>query len=390
MPNNPVVVSYVPTFLKLEQMHVYRQILGLRHKIDVHVFTHKRENADRFGYVEKWVHVLPKPRLRWWRRFLYKQVLDQPWQMYRWELAHWLQHLARADARLLHIYFGHVGPQFIPLLKVWRHPTVLSFHGADVAVDMEKPKYRAAMQEVFRLVTKVQCRSEALGRDLEALGCPPEKIVLHRTGIVTEQWPLLERPSPADRAWRFVQSGRYVDKKGLDLTLRAFAMIVAKYPQARLTLVGDGPLRSALEQQAKVLGIAEHVLFTGFRKQSEVKAFIEQSHVYLQPSRTSENGDREGVPNALLEAMCSGLPVVASRHGGIPEAVEHERSGLLIEENDAEGLAAAALRIMEEPGLADKLSAGGHAMVAERFSRTAQDERLAVFYRDLIAAHDQR
>ncbi len=388
MPNNPVVASYVATFLKLEQLHVYRQLVGLRHTIDAHVFTHKRENAERFPYMEKWLHVLRKPRSRWLRRLIYKQIRQEPWQIYRSEMRELLLLLARVDAQVLHIYFGHVAPHFIPLLKVWKHPTVVSFHGADAAVDMEKPRYRAAMQEVFKLVTKVQSRSEALARDLVALGCPEEKIVIQRTCIPMENWPFAERTTPADGAWHLIQSCRFIEKKGLELTLRTFAAVNKRFPNSKLSLIGDGPLRADLEREARELGILERVNFTGFLKYADMKPIIDSAHIYMQPSRTGKDGNREGIPNAMLEAMATGIAVVASRHGGIPEAVTDGVDGLLVPENDSEALTAATLRLLDEPEFAIQLGKQAATMVAKVFGREIQSERLSAFYRDLIATHN--
>ena len=388
MPNNPVVASYVATFLKMEQYHVYWQLVGLKPSFDAHVFTHKRENVERFPYMEKWLHVLKKPSTRWLRRLIHKQIRQEPWQIYRSEMRDLLLLLARIDAQVLHIYFGHVAPHFIPLLKVWKHPTVVSFHGADAAVDMDKPRYRAAMQEVFRLVTKVQSRSEALAADLVELGCPEEKIVIQRTCIPLQTWPYVERTAPANGAWHLVQSCRFIEKKGLDLTLRAFAAVHKKFPNSKLSLIGDGPLRAALEQEARALGIFERVHFTGFLKYAEMKPIIDSAHIFMQPSRTGKDGNREGIPNAMLEAMATGIAVVASRHGGIPEAVTHRVDGLLVPENDGEALIVATLSLIDEPGLAVQLGKEASAMVARIFGREIQSERLAAFYRDLIASHN--
>ncbi len=388
MPKNPVVASYVADFLKLDQLHVYRQITGLRHELDAHVFTHKREYPEHFPYHEKWLHVLPRPRLRWLRRLIHTQLRNEPWQIYRWELRRWILDLARIDAQLLHIYFGHVAPQFIPLMKVWPKPIVVSFHGADAGGYLDQPRYLAAMQEVFRLATKVQSRSEALNADLIKLGCPPEKVVLQRTGVPMEDWPLRERIAPADGAWHLMQSCRFIEKKGLDLTMRTFATVVKRFPQARLTLVGDGPLRQALEQQARDLGVAERVTFTGFASHGTLARVLYDAHIYLHPSRTGADGNREGVPNAMLEAMATGIPVVATRHGGIPEAITDGESGLLVDENDAEGLAAATLRIIEEPALRQRIALGGREAVGRKYDRAAQDRELISFYKGLMQSRE--
>ncbi|MDB6137395.1 MAG: hypothetical protein JWO94_467 [Verrucomicrobiaceae bacterium] len=385
MPNLPVVASYVADFLKLDQMHVYRQITGVLGEIDMHVFTHRRENERTFGFDPKRVHALPKPRTRWLRRLVYKQWRQEPWQIYRGELRRWLLDLTRIDAQVLHVYFGHVAPQFLPLMKAWRKPVVVSFHGADAGLDLQKPGYRAAQAEVFRLATKVQVRSEALGEDLVRMGCPPDKVVLQRTGVPMEGWPYQERFPPEDGAWRLMQSCRFISKKGLDTTLQAFALIAAQHPRARLSLVGDGPLRAALEVKAGELGVADRVEFTGFLANTAVARAVYASHLYFHPSRTTPEGDREGVPNAMLEAMASGVPVLATRHGGIPEAVIHEKSGLLVDENDAPALAAAALRLMEDPGLRRQIGLAGHESVQAAFARDAQSKRLAAFYKELMA-----
>lgn len=384
MPNNPVVASYVPEFLKIDQLHIYRQITGLRHDLAAHVFTHKREETAHFPYHEKWMHVLPKPRLRWLRRLIHTQLRDEPWQIFGWELRRWVLDLARIDAQVLHIYFGHIAPQFIPLMKVWPRPVVVSFHGADVAGYAEKPRYLAALKEVFRLATKIQSRSEALSADLLALGCPPEKLVLQRTGVPVEEWPYLERTAPADGAWHLVQSCRFVEKKGLDLTLQAFATVLKTHPNARLTLAGSGPLKDALQAQVAELGIAGSVTFTGFLPNAKLLPLLHEAHVYLHPSRTGSDGNREGVPNAMLEAMATGIPVVATRHGGIPEAITDEVSGLLVAENDAPALAAAVLRLIGDAGLRQRTGQAGSEVVRSTFNRQTQDHALIAFYKGLM------
>ena len=385
MPKNPVVASYVPDFLKLDQMHVYRQITGLRQQIDAHVFTHRRENSEHFPYPEEWLHVLAKPRTRWLRRLIHRQILQQPWPMYHSELRRWLLDLAQVKAQMLHIYFGHVAPQFLPLMKAWNRPVLVSFHGADAGVDMDKPGYRTAMQQVFQHAALLQCRSEALASDLIALGAPREKIVLQRTGIPMDEWAFQARGTPEDGAWQLMQSCRFIDKKGLDTTLRAFAIIAKTYPKAKLMLVGDGPQRQELEALAKALGVAESVEFPGFQPGGHLRKYVYASHVYLHPSRTSTDGNREGVPNAMLEAMASGVPVVATLHGGIPEAITDGDSGLLVAEGDYAALAAATLHLLGDSALRQRIGKSGHDAVDKGFAQSAQSQHLVGVYTDLIA-----
>ncbi len=383
MPKNPAVASYIADFLKRDQLHVYRQITGLK-EVASHVFTHKRENEIYFPYHFRRITVLPRPRTRWLRRFIHRSILDEPWQMYRSELRRWILELTRVEARLLHVYFGHVAPQFIPLMHAWPHPVVVSYHGADTGIDVNKPRHRARMQEVFSLAARVLCRSQSLADDLARLGCPEEKIALQRTGIPLEKWPFIERPAPPDGAWRIMQSCRFIEKKGLDLTIAAFAEVLKQFPNSTLILLGDGPLRAQLERQIAALGIANHVQAPGFLLEDPVRHFVDTSHLFVHPSRTGADGDREGVPNAMLEAMAAGLPVVATRHGGIPEAVCDGESGLLVAENDAPALAASMLSILGSEALRQRISRGARHAVEAGFSRDAQIQTLEACYKDLM------
>lgn len=383
MPNPPTVAVYLPEFLKLDMMHVYRQISVLE-GVQCQVFTHKRENALHFPFHVRRLHVLPKPKLRWWRRWVAQRVTKEPWQLFDWELRHFILELTRVDAALLHVFFGHIAPQFRTLMKVWPHPVVVSFHGADAGVNMEKPGHLKAMREVFALADKMLCRTESLGRDLVALGCPEEKIGIWRTGLPLRDWPFRARQTPADGAWKLLQVCRFVDKKGLDLTLEAFAEVRKRHPGAELTLAGDGPKMGELKALAERLGVGGAVHFPGFLGQGKVKKLIYESHVFLHPSRTSADGNREGIPNAALEAMASGLPVIGTTHGGFPEAITSGESGLLVPENRADLLSGALLELLGKEETRARLAEGGRRVVERCFDRDEQVRNLEAHYRGLI------
>jgi glycosyltransferase involved in cell wall biosynthesis len=367
-PPKPSVASYVSDFLKPDMLHVYRQITGLQ-AMTPWVLTHKREHAGQFPFPQKHLIVLPRPRLRAWRRFVARQIRHAPWQIYRWELRRMLLELTRTDAKVLHIYFGHIAVHLLPLIKIWPHPVVVSFHGADAGVGVKQPHHLAALREVFQQAALIQARSDSLLDDLAALGCPRSKLHLQRTGIPLEEWTFAPREVPPAGDWTLLQSCRFIGKKGVDLTLRAFADIAREFPSAKLVIAGDGPLRPELEKLTADLGLAPRVRFPGFLNQRELRGEVRGAHLFFHPSRTTEDGNREGIPNSMLEAMASGAAVIATNHGGIPEAVTDGESGLLVAEDDAPALAGAALRIMKNPDLLRHLSAGGRRTVEQRFDR---------------------
>ena len=130
--------------------------------------------------------------------------------------------------------------------------------------------------------------------------------------------------------------------------------------------------------------IDRRVLFTGFVSQDQLRDSYYASHIFLHPSETGADGNQEGIPNSMLEAMASGLPVFATRHGGIPEAIEHGVSGVLVPERDVGELTHALLGVAEDPGFLSRIAHAGAAVVRENFDLRAQARRLEDIYLQMI------
>jgi glycosyltransferase involved in cell wall biosynthesis len=362
-------------------LHIYRQITALKRCAPV-VIAQKREQTERFPFEP--VQIVPKPVTHFVRRFWFRKLRDIPWQISDSELRALLRVLNGIDARLLHIYFGQIAVHLLPLIRAWENPSIVSFHGADVTVDMNKPAYREATQQMLAAVTLVLVRSESLRRALTDLGCDPKKIELQRTGIPLQEFPFRERDSPKNGDWRFVQAGRLIEKKGLPVTFRAFAVFLDQYPNATLTIAGEGPLLDQLQKLARELNIDGRVSFTGFISQKQLRDIYYGSHIFLHPSQTGHDGNQEGIPNSMLEAMASGLPVFATQHGGIPEAIENGMSGVLVREQDHEALAHALLNAARDPRFLSQVAGSGAEAVRKNFDLTTQAQRLEEIYLRLI------
>lgn len=378
--SRPVIACYCATFLKPEMFHIYRQITALRRCAPV-VIAQKREQTERFPFEA--VEIVPKPTMHFVRRFWYRQVRDTPWQISDAELNALLRALSRIDARVLHIYFGQIAVHLLPLIRAWKNPSIVSFHGADVTVEMNKPAYRQATREMLGAVKLVLVRSESLRRALTELGCDETKIALQRTGIPLEEFPFRERSFPSrsrGSEWRLVQAGRLIEKKGLPVTLRAFAVFRDRYPNATLTIAGEGPLLDELQKLTRELNIEDRVSFTGFVSQEQLREIYYRSHIFLHPSQIGRDGNQEGVPNSMLEAMASGLPVFATEHGGIPEAIENGLSGVLISERDHEGLARALVNAAKDPAFLSQIARSGAEAVRKNFDLQLQTQRLEDIY----------
>jgi glycosyltransferase involved in cell wall biosynthesis len=175
-----------------------------------------------------------------------------------------------------------------------------------------------------------------------------------------------------------------IEKKGLPVTLRAFAVFLGQFPNANLTIAGEGPLLGQLQSLARELGIDGRVSFTGFVSQEELRKIYYASHILLQPSQMGRDGNQEGIPNSMLEAMASGLPVFATEHGGIPEAIENCVSGVLVPECDHQKLAAALLDAVRNPEFLSRIARKGAEIVRKNFDLRVQTQRLEEIYLQTI------
>ena len=386
----PIVASYCTTFLKPEMRHIYRQVTGLR-RYDTFILTRERVQDAQFPFPD--IELLPRARKNFLKRFWLKYVSRKPPVYYRGELQVIMKLLARRPADLMHIYFGHTGVHLLPLIEEWARPCVVSFHGMDIQSRPQQEGYDDQMRALLATVPLVLARSRSLFVELERWGCAPGKLRLNRAGIPLDDFRFVQRPLPADGSWRFVQACRLIPKKGLLTALRAFAKFRAEFPKAKLAIAGEGPQRGQLEDFATELGVREAVELHGFLSQPDLAALYAQSHVFVHPSERTSDQNQEGVPNSMLEAMASGLPVLATMHGGIPEVVTHERNGLLVPEKDAEALYQSMKRITSDQALCQRFGEAASRAVRDEFEQTRAIERLETIYdeaRELKTGRDAR
>lgn len=377
------VASYCTTFLKPEMLHIYRQITGLV-RWQTCVVTKEWLNKELFPMPSGAVELLPKVRSHFVRRFWLKYVKKEPPIVYRGEYGVLAGLLERQTVDVLHVYFGHTGVHLLPFLKRWPKPSVVSFHGMDVQTRTNDPSYELRLRELLQVATLVLARSESLQQRLLDLGCPPEKLRMNRTGIPLESYPQKLRTAPPDGAWHLVQACRLIEKKGLDDTLHAFAAFREIWPAARLTIAGEGPLREEVARLAAELGLAEAVQLVGFLSGSALCELYHEAHFFIHPSRLTCDQNQEGVPNSMLEAMATGLPVVATLHGGIPEAVRDGVTGLLVAERDRQGLTEALKALAADAPRWQRMGQEAAADMAANFESKAQIARLEGFYDEAV------
>lgn len=232
--------------------------------------------------------------------------------------------------------------EFVPLLERAGIPYIVQGHGVDLSAALRRPGI-AAQYLAYRSARAVLTRCELHRKRLLDLGLPAERVHVNHGGVAIS--PSLPSRG-ADAAKRMLAIGYMSPKKSPIYLLESFRRAAASDPGLTLDYVGGGPLFPAVRQFVDACGLGSRVRLHGLAPEAVKHALLMDCGVLVQHSITDdETGDEEGLPAAIQEAMGHGLAVVATRHAGIPEAVEHGRTGLLVEERDVDGMAEAMLRI---------------------------------------------
>jgi colanic acid/amylovoran biosynthesis glycosyltransferase len=225
-----------------------------------------------------------------------------------------------------------------------------------------------------------QFREELIRR-----GGDPGKIRVHHSGIRLSQFAYSERRRKSGEPTRVLSIGRLVEKKGVADGIRAVARLHASGRRLQYTVVGDGRLRGSLEQLIAESGLKTEVQLVGAKTHAEVIELLRDAHLFLAPCVTAQNGDQEGIPNVLKEAMATGIPVLSTWHSGIPELVEHGVSGLLVPERDSEALAACLADLMDHPERWPAMGRAGRARVEAAFDSEKLNKELIKLYHQVIS-----
>lgn len=267
---------------------------------------------------------------------------------------------------VLHAHFGEEGVIAAGPSRRLGVPLIVTFYGFDAGRRGRQWLWRRRFRRLFGTASLVLAEGPQLRARLEALGCAPDRIRIQPIPIRLDRFPFEPRSRPDDGSVVVLQACRMVAKKGVDVTIRAFARVARERPRLRLWLLGDGPERDALVRLAEECGVRDRTRFLGMCSHDEYAAAVRRAHVFVHPSRTANDGDTEGgAPTVLLEAQASGMPIVATRHADIPYAVDAD-AALLADENDAAGVAASLEHLLRNPGEWKRRAEAGRRRVATR------------------------
>lgn len=377
----PTVAFYSYRFLARTMTFNYRLLLNVAEYYRTVVFTTLRESASLFPYEP--IYVRPFHPVRRLVDNILRDLAHRQQQLRPEQVRSFVGIGRDEGVRLVHAHFGPGALQALPLAKELGVPMLASFHGYDASRSLESEAYRRALQPLFDYA-QITVASERMGEALIGVGADPEQIHVSYYGIPLEQFRLLERPPPRERragGLCFLQVAGFAEKKGHRYTLEAFARLLEDAPDSRLTFVGGGGGERALRKLAERLGIAHATTFVGWVDAQEVQHHLAEADVFVHHSVTARDGDQEGIPNALIEAMATGLPVISTFHAGIPELVEDGVSGRLVEERDVPAYAACMREALEWD---ESLGRAARKRIEERFDIRLQAARVAALYAGML------
>lgn len=400
-------VAYIlGTFPQASQTFIAREVRGLKAAgLPLLVFALRRRPAD----------VLEVPDRGW-----YSDVRFTPFAFGPSTLAANLHYLTRAPGRYVRTFAALLALPHRPRLLALR-AIVLFMHAAWIAREIERQggcrqlhahfalaqtevamaaasllgcpfSFTAHARDIYAtpsaLAEKMRAASVVVtctGYNVEYLrglcpDLPPSHVQLVHHGVEVAPQVLAHpaaAPPEKDEPPTILAAGRLVEKKGFDTLIDACALLSARGVAFRCRIFGDGPLEDTLARAITAAGLTGSVDLPGWAPAGQLLEEMRRATVFAMPSRVTEGGDRDGIPNVVLEAMAARLPVVATRVSGIPEAVRHDATGLLVAAGDANALADALERVLTDRTFAGQLANGASACIAEEFTLAVSSSRLS-------------
>ena len=403
------IAFLVSSFPKLSETFILNQITGLidlGHEVEIFAFKKPGENKIQ-GDVRKYnlmnrVHYLTAPKSKIKRIFKATNIIIK--NFYRnpiiilkslnffkygkkalsLSLLFEIYPFLNNEFDILHCHFGPNGKigAILKDIGVIKGKLLTSFHGTDMSKHILK-RGRDTYNFLFKTGDSFLPISNYWKKVLIELGCPENKIIVHRMGIELKKFNLKKEPHN-DETPKLISVGRLVEKKGFEYAIRAVSVLIKEFPDIKYNIIGDGPLKEQLNNLISELGLEKNVKILGYKIYEEVIKFLYESDILLAPSITSQDGDQEGIPIVLMEAMAIGLPVISSFHTGIPELVLNGESGFLVSEKDVNSIANNIRYLIKNPEMRESMGLKGRKIIEQNHNVEILNKQLVRIYSDLL------
>ncbi len=297
-------------------------------------------------------------------------------------LINWCTEIIRSNnIKLLHAQYLSDALFFLNVKRITNLPLIVSVRGYDLYT-LRNIDYSF----LFSSTDLFLVRSEKMKKDLISKGCDQTKIIIHHSGIRFDNRFTDKNLSQCKDGNKIniLMVGRFVEKKGTLLGIKIFNKVCQKYNNIQLNIIGDGILKEKILLEAEGSPFSEKIKIHGELPNNNVIKIMKQSHILLQPSITAKNGDMEGIPNSVMEAMALGVIVVASNHSGIPEIVKENKTGLIFKEGNLEGAVSKLSFAIENINKLQSMKRDAWNFVEQKFNIIKQTSLLERIYDSIL------
>lgn len=384
--SRPMIAHSVRNWLPLTATWIYHQIKHLE-QLDNVVLAECVQNLDAFPW-SRLVYPQKCQSYLYQRAILGAQLLG-----IRWHPAVFQQAIARYQPVILHSHFGDKGWYDMPLARKHKLRQVVTYYGYDVSrLPARRPFWVGRYQQLFAQADLFLCEGAYMANQLHQLGCPDDKIRVHRLGIELNRFPFVPRISHEGEPLRILIAGSFREKKGIPYALEAVGRVSQQFPALQVTIIGDaGRQKRELEEKQKILDTIERyrlrpiVSLRGYQPYDTLINEAYKHHIFLSPSVKAVDGDTEGgAPVSIIEMAASGMPIVSTTHCDIPNIVHHGVSGLLVEERDVDALVDALFTLIHNRQLITEMGHAGRTFVEEHHDAHLQADKLYNLYMQLV------
>jgi len=361
---------------------IYGQALGLQSEFNTILLTSNRAtNIDRFPFTP--LYEKEKTLSERFYRFVHK-ALGSYALLSENQLKYFEDILVKENIKVIHAQFGPSGIEILPLAKKLHIPLVTTFHGYDASELLSNKRYAHALAELFDYSFCIVV-SEHMMNQLIPYGLRQDCSRVIYCGIPVNKFHYVERMPifqkiKEGKAITLLQISALVEKKGHRYTLEAFSRLLSTHPNCTLVIAGDGMLRRELEAYCTELNIEKKVSFVGSVNSETAFKLMKDADIFVHHSVTQSNGDKEGIPTVLMEAMATGLPVISTFHSGIPELIRNSINGYLVPEKDIAAYTDAIIRSFSSP---ETLHRTARQTIEESFALEHQNRKLNQFIREI-------
>lgn len=387
------VLHFSKHFSETSETFIYDYVTELEESgVENYVVTLNRHNEEQRPFPR--VTVVKAPG-RWDARRLWYRILasfgighvrSSYWPLIRKQLRRVVE-VVRPD--VIHAQFGPAGAIIAPVARRTGVPLMTHFHGYDLFRLLPSNFWEGQYHSLFDTAARLIGVSNHICDKLKNVGAPAEKIQLLHGGVRVGRFPFIPpRPRFDGRTVQCLHVGRLMGKKAPLALVHAFSYAlghIGAQVELRLKIAGDGPLMPALTDLIATLGMGSKVQCLGSVSHERVVELMQESHLYTQHCKTAKNGDQEGQGITFVEASATGLPIVTTRHNGIPDVVDHGHTGFLVPEGDTQAMGERIAYLATHPDEWPAFSEAGRQRVEERFDLSTQTKKLISIYENVLA-----